>query len=62
MEPYVIPKPESEREHVITLNNDDLERLSKIGGGLSLTTDKDIEVAVKKLIHALGDISLKKKA
>ena len=42
--------------------NDDLERLSKIGGGLSLTTDKDIEVAVKKLIHALGDISLKKKA
>lgn len=62
MEPYVIPKPESEREHVVALNNDDLERLSKIGGGLSLTTDKEIEEAIKKLIHALGDISLKKKA
>ena len=61
MEPYVIPKPESEREHVVTLNNDDLERLSKIGGGISLTTDKEVEEANKKLIHALGDINLKKK-
>ena len=61
MEPYVIPKPESEREHVVTLNNDDLERLSKIGGGISLTTDKEVEEAIKKLIHALGDINLKKK-
>ena len=44
------------------LNELEKERLPKVGGGLSLTTDKDIEVAVKKLIHALGDISLKKKA
>lgn len=51
MDQYVIPKPESEREHVITLNNDDLMELSKIGGGDSLTTDKQIEDTIKKLIH-----------
>lgn len=28
---YEIPKPESEREHVITLNNDDLQALAEIG-------------------------------
>lgn len=51
MDQYVIPKPESEREHVITLNNDDLMKLSKIGGEGSFTSDKQIEEAIKKLIH-----------
>ena len=51
MDQYVIPKPESEREHVITLNNDDLMKLSKIGGEDSFTSDKQIEEAIKKLIH-----------
>lgn len=51
MDPYVVPQPESEREHVITLNNDDLVKLSQMEGGLSLTTDQQIEEAVKKLIQ-----------
>lgn len=51
MDQYVIPKPESEKEHVITLNNDDLMKLSKIGGGDPLMTDKQIEDAIKKVIH-----------
>ncbi|MBD5544462.1 MAG: hypothetical protein HDR01_09545 [Lachnospiraceae bacterium] len=51
MDQYVIPKPESEKEHVITLNNDDLMKLSKIEGEASLMTDKQIEDAIKKLIH-----------
>ena len=51
MDQYVIPKPESEREHVITLNNDDLMKLSKIGGEDSFTSDKQIEETIKKLIH-----------
>lgn len=51
MDQYVLPRPESEREHVITLNNDDLMTLSEIGGEDSLATDKEIEDAIKKLIH-----------
>ena len=51
MDQYVIPKPESAREHVITLSNEDLMELSKIGGGIPITTDKQIEEAIKKLIH-----------
>lgn len=51
MDQYVLPRPESEREHVITLNNDDLMTLSEIGGEDSFTTDKEIEDAIRKLIH-----------
>lgn len=51
MDQYELPRPESEREHVITLNNDDLITLSEIGGEDSLTTDKEIEDAIRKLIH-----------
>ncbi len=51
MDQYVIPNPESEREHVITLNNDDLEKLTKIEGTVSLIPDSQIEDAIKKLIH-----------
>ncbi len=51
MDQYEIPKLESEREHVITLNNDDLMTLSEIAGEESLTTDKEIEDAIRKLIH-----------
>ncbi len=45
MDPYVVPQPESQREHVITLSNDDLMKLSK------LTTDQQIEEAIRKLIQ-----------
>lgn len=51
MDLYVIPAPESEQEHVITLNNQDLEALSKVQDSRSLTTDKYIEEALKLLIH-----------
>ena len=48
---YEIPKPESEREHVITLNNDDLQALAEKCGISSFETDKNIETAIRKLIH-----------
>ncbi len=51
MNQYVIPKPESAQEHVITLNNDDIMKLFKIRGSIPITTDKQIEEAIKKLIH-----------
>lgn len=51
MDPYVIPKAESEREHVITLSNDDLAKLSKLMRGTPLTTDQQIEGAIRKLIQ-----------
>ena len=51
MDSYVIPTPESEQEHVITLNNQDLEKLSKVQDSRSLNTDKLIEKALKLLIH-----------
>lgn len=51
MDPYVIPKSDSEQEHVITLNNNDLMELSKKKGNRPLTTDKQIEEEVKQLIH-----------
>lgn len=51
MDQYVLPRPESEREHVITLNNDDLMTLSEIVGEDSFATDKEIEDAIRKLIH-----------
>lgn len=51
MDSYVIPVPESEQEHVITLNNQDLEKLSEVGDCRTLHTDKYIENALKLLIH-----------
>lgn len=51
MDSYVIPVPESEQEHVITLNNQDLEKLSEVGDSRTLHTDKYIENALKLLIH-----------
>lgn len=48
---YEIPKPESEREHVITLNNDDLQALAEKCGISLFETDKNIETAIRKLIH-----------
>lgn len=53
MDSYVIPNPESEREHVITLNNEDLMKLSQVNGGVSVTTDQEIEEAIKSLIHRI---------
>lgn len=51
MEQYEIPKAGSEREHVITLNNVDLQVLAEKSGVSSFETDKNIEAAIKKLIH-----------
>lgn len=50
LDAYSLPTAEHEREHVITLNNDDLTALAeKIGTPLS--ADKNIEDAIKRLIH-----------
>ena len=51
MDPYVVPQPESQREHVITLSNDDLMKLSKLMRFPSLTTYQQIEEAIRKLIQ-----------
>lgn len=53
MDPYVIPKPESAREHVITLNNEDLTKLSEVNGGSPVTTDQEVEEAIQNLIHRI---------
>lgn len=51
MDQYEIPKPKSEREHVITLNNDDIQKLADKSGVSSFETDRHIEEAIKKLIQ-----------
>lgn len=51
MEAYDIPAPENAREHVISLNNTDLKKLSKMFEPNSPKTDKQIEEAIKELIH-----------
>lgn len=51
MDLYVVPKPDSEKEHVITLSNADLAEISKGRGENSFTTDKQLEEALKALIH-----------
>lgn len=51
MDQYEIPKPESEREHVITLNNDDIQTLAGKSGVSDFETDRHIEEAIKRLIH-----------
>lgn len=55
MDQYVVPKPESEREHVITLNNSELMKLSQIEGKDSLLADSEIEDAIKRLIHRIKE-------
>lgn len=54
MDVYAMPKPENEQEHVITLNNEDLETLNGMRESLPMENDKHIEEAVKKLIHFLN--------
>lgn len=51
MDPYVIPVAKSSQEHVITLSNDDLEKLAKLHNCIEFETDKNIEDAIKALIH-----------
>lgn len=51
LDPYVIPSPASEQEHVIVLNNEDLAALAGGQDDASLKADKHIEEAVRKLIH-----------
>ncbi|MCM1126061.1 MAG: hypothetical protein NC429_06265 [Lachnospiraceae bacterium] len=53
MDPYVVPKPESAREHVIALNNEDLMKLSEVNGDLPVDTDQQVEDAIKNLIHRI---------
>lgn len=52
MDAYVIPKPESAREHVITLNNIDIATIAKRYKNLPLDNDQQIEEALKRLIYA----------
>ena len=52
MDAYVIPKPESAREHVITLNNIDISAISKRCKNMPLENDQQIEEAIKRLIYA----------
>ena len=52
MDAYVIPKPESAREHVITLNNIDISTISKRFKNLPLENDQQVEEALKRLIYA----------
>lgn len=59
MDPYIIPKPESEREHVITLNNEELMKLSEVNGEISVMTDQQVEEAIKNLIHRIKIRSMK---
>ena len=51
MEAYNIPSPENACEHVISLSNEDLEKLSKMFAPNPPKTDKQIEEAIKELIH-----------
>lgn len=51
MEAYDIPEPENAREHVISLSNRYLEKLSKMFAPNPPKTDKQIEEAIKELIH-----------
>lgn len=53
MDAYVIPQPENAREHVITLNNEDLMKLSEVNGELPVTTDQEVEEAIQNLIHRI---------
>lgn len=49
--PYNIPEDTNEQEHVITLSNEDLEKLAFKCNSGKLTNDQNIEAAIKSLIH-----------
>lgn len=51
MDSYVVPNDESAREHVITLNNADLKKLAETQNSIEMVNDKNVEDAIKKLIH-----------
>lgn len=51
MEAYDVPISEHAREHVISLNNEDLEKLAKTFEPNPPKMDKEIEDAIKELIH-----------
>ena len=51
MNQYAIPLSKNAQEHVITVNNDDLRELSEKLDSISLENDKNIEKALKLLIH-----------
>lgn len=55
MDAYVIPTPQSEQEHVITLNDEDLRALADKCGVYPFANDKHIEETLKKLIHEHTD-------
>lgn len=52
MDIYVIPSPDKEQEHVITLDSRDLKALLGKKASYSTVTDKQIEEAVKLLIYS----------
>lgn len=52
MDMYVIPSPDKEQEHVITLDSRDLKALLGKKASYSTVTDKQIEEAVKLLIYS----------
>lgn len=52
MDSYVIPVPENKQEHVITLDNKDLEKLADIlNVKKKFASDKSIRDAIRALIH-----------
>ena len=51
MDPYVIPSPDNAQEHVITLDNSDLEKLARLVDSKGFEIDKSIEAAVRELIR-----------
>ncbi|MCI8306594.1 MAG: hypothetical protein HFH14_00965 [Lachnospiraceae bacterium] len=51
LSPYNVPEDKNEQEHVIVLNNEDLEKLAFKCNSAKFTNDKNIEEAIKSLIH-----------
>ncbi len=51
LSPYNVPEDKNEQEHVIVLNNEDLEKLAFKCNSAKFANDKNIEEAIKSLIH-----------
>lgn len=51
LSPYNIPENKNEQEHVIVLNNEDLDKLALKCNVSEFMNDKNIEDAVRELIH-----------
>lgn len=51
LSPYNVPEDKNEQEHVIVLNNEDLEKLAFKCNSGKFMNDKSIEEAIKSLIH-----------